>query len=205
MRDKTKNESFVDRLKIVLRPLIFPMDDLLAQVKKEDTVFDIGCGSGQFLLLVAEFVKAKSLFGIEIHDRLVNNAKNLFDKFQKDADATFEKYDGTQIPEQIKNFDKVFLNDVLHHIPKKQQSTFIGNLHKAMGSGSKFVLKDMNAATPLVFFNKMHDLVFSREIGNEISVKKAAQLLEENGFVIESQMKKRIFWYAHYIIVCKKV
>ena len=180
------------------------MDDLLAQVQKEDNVFDIGCGSGQFLLLVAEFVKAKSLFGIEIHDRLVTNAKNLFAKFQKDANATFEKYDGTDIPKQIKNFDKVFLNDVLHHIPKKQQSTFIANLYAAMGSGSKFILKDMNAATPLVIFNKLHDLVFSQEIGNEISVKKAIELLEENGFVIESQMKKRIFWYAHYIIVCKK-
>lgn len=204
LRDKTKNEGFIDRLKIVLRPLIFPMDLLVQQVSKEDKVFDVGCGSGQFLLILAEFVKAKKYFGIEISDTLVANATNLFSKFQKEADSQFMKYDGVTIPKEIRDYNKVFMNDVLHHIPKGKQEQFIETLYESVSEGTTFILKDMDASSILVYFNKLHDLIFSQEIGNEISIKQAGQLLENKGFTITKQYKKRIFLYSHYIIVCRK-
>lgn len=39
--------------------------------------FYIGCGSGQFLLLLSKFTKAMKLGGIEISSTLINNAKDL--------------------------------------------------------------------------------------------------------------------------------
>ena len=57
LNDKTKDESFVDRLKIKFRHLIFPIELLLEQVNESDIVFDIGCGSGQFSLLAVHFKK----------------------------------------------------------------------------------------------------------------------------------------------------
>ncbi|MEQ6124664.1 class I SAM-dependent methyltransferase [Pseudotenacibaculum sp. MALMAid0570] len=180
------------------------MDLLLKQVNKEDKIFDIGCGSGQFLLVVAEFVKAKKYFGIEITDTLITNANNLFSKYQKNANYQFLKYDGEFIPQEITDYNKVYMNDVLHHIPKDKQEQFIETLYNSLASSTTFILKDMDAASILVYFNKLHDLVFSQEIGNEISMKKACELLESKGFIISKQYRKRIFWYSHYIIVCKK-
>ena len=39
---------------------------------------DVGCGSGQFLLLLTEFAEPQEVFGIEISDKLIDNAQRLF-------------------------------------------------------------------------------------------------------------------------------
>tara|TARA_R110001632_G_scaffold43376_1_gene109903 strand:- start:60654 stop:61295 length:642 start_codon:yes stop_codon:yes gene_type:complete len=205
LRDKTKKESFVDRLKIVFRPLIFPLESLLSKIEDGDRVFDIGCGSGQFLLLVAEFKKPAKVSGIEINDRLINNAKNLFSNYQKDTDFSFSTYDGEDFPSEIKEYNKIYLNDVFHHVPKKLQIRFLETIYNSLSKGSVFVLKDINKSSPLVYFNKLHDIIFAGEIGNEMKYNDAYYLLKNLGFEIVSTHKERIFLYPHYIITCKKV
>lgn len=205
LRNKTKKESFVDRLKIVFRPLIFPLEPLLTQINDGDRVFDIGCGSGQFLLLVAEFKRASMVYGIEIDERLIENAKNLFSSYQKNTNYSFSSYNGIDFPIEIKNYNKIYLNDVLHHIPKKHQITFLEIIHKSLAKGSVFVLKDIDKSSPFVYFNKLHDIIFAGEIGSEMKYKSAFSVLEKIGFEIISTTKKRIFFYPHYIITCKKI
>lgn len=205
LRDKTKKESFVDRLKIVFRPLIFPLEALLSEIKDGDKVFDIGCGSGQFLLLVAEFKKPSKVSGIEINDRLIKNANNLFSNYQESTDYSFSTYDGIDFPSEIKDYNKVYLNDVLHHVPKKHQLKFLETIYNSLSKDAVFVLKDIDQSSPLVYFNKLHDIIFAGEIGKEMKYKDAFSQLEELGFEIISTTKKRIFFYPHYIITCKKV
>ena len=66
------------------------------------------------------------------------------------------------------------------------------------------VLKDIDGSSPFVIFNKIHDLIFSGEIGNEISVSKALNLLKENGFDIVEQEKRLMYVYPHYTLVAQK-
>ncbi|WP_046755603.1 class I SAM-dependent methyltransferase [Kordia jejudonensis] len=204
LSDKAKDESFVDRLKIKFRPLIFPMESLLRHFDENDAFFDIGCGSGQFALLVHHFRNVKNISGIEIKDELVKNANTLFEKHAPTATYNFVKYDGVQFPETIKNYNKVFLNDVLHHVPPKVQTQFLENIYDSIADGTTFVLKDIDAASPLVYFNKVHDLIFSQEIGRELSCKAAKEILEKIGFTILSVEKKTIAVYPHYTIICRK-
>jgi hypothetical protein len=65
-------------------------------------------------------------------------------------------------------------------------------------------LKDINAGSPLVYCNKLHDLIFAREIGNEMSFKNALELLKANGLTIIEQTKRTMYVYPHYTIVGKK-
>ncbi|QHI35238.1 tRNA (cmo5U34)-methyltransferase [Kordia antarctica] len=204
LSDKAKDESFVDRLKIKFRPLIFPMESLLSHLEETDSFFDIGCGSGQFALLVHHFKNVQKISGIEIKEELVKNANALFSKHAPKADAKFVKYDGIHFPETIKNYNKVFLNDVLHHVPQKVQTDFLKKIYESISDDTVFVLKDIDAASPLVYFNKIHDLVFSREIGRELTCKAAKETLETIGFKILAVEKKTIAVYPHYTIICKK-
>jgi 2-polyprenyl-3-methyl-5-hydroxy-6-metoxy-1,4-benzoquinol methylase len=204
LSDKAKDESFVDRLKIKFRPLIFPMEALLSNLDETDSFFDIGCGSGQFALLVHHFKNVQQISGIEIKEELVKNANALFSKHAPKADAKFVKYDGIHFPETIKNYNKVFLNDVLHHVPKKAQTDFLEKIYDSISDETVFVLKDIDAASPLVYFNKIHDMVFSREIGRELTCEAAKKTLETIGFTILAVEKKRIAVYPHYTIICKK-
>jgi 2-polyprenyl-3-methyl-5-hydroxy-6-metoxy-1,4-benzoquinol methylase len=192
-----------DRLKVYYRPLICPFSELISIVKKGEKVGDIGCGSGQFCLLLAEFGQPSFIFGIEVSIRLVENANQLFKKYSN-VSYRFEYFNGISFPDQIAEMDTIFLNDVLHHVPKLNQKEFIANLIKKMKVGARLVLKDIDKSSPFVYFNKLHDLVFAGEPGNELSFQEVRLLLEDQGIIILESFKKRMYVYPHYTIIAKK-
>ncbi|RYD77256.1 MAG: class I SAM-dependent methyltransferase [Sphingobacteriales bacterium] len=203
LKSKFKSAGFIDSLKIRYRSLICPFISLIELVQPGDNVGDVGCGSGQFMLLVSEFATPSYVYGIEISDRLVNNANELFSTLPRGY-YDFETYDGVKFPAKIAEMDLIFLVDVLHHVPAASQKDFIKALVTTMKPGAKLVLKDINAASPLVYCNKMHDLIFAGEIGNELKMKDARALLEANGLTITQQEKRRMYVYPHYTLVAQK-
>ena len=113
-------------------------------------------------------------------------------------------FDAKVIPEEIKNYDLVYMIDVFHHIPQAQQVSFMQQLKQKMKSGAVLIFKDIDAGSPLVLCNKMHDMVFAGEIGKEISFTKAKDMLSKAGFKIDKSFKKTVFVYAHYFVICEK-
>lgn len=73
-----------------------------------------------------------------------------------------------------------------------------------MKPGAQLIIKDINAANPLVLFNKIHDLVFAGEIGNEMSFARLKEFLINKGFTIQSSTKKTMYVYPHFTIVAEK-
>jgi 2-polyprenyl-3-methyl-5-hydroxy-6-metoxy-1,4-benzoquinol methylase len=197
------DSGFLDRLKVYYRPLICPFSDLIGLVNKGDKVGDVGCGSGQFCLLLAHFAEPSFVYGIEINERLITNANLLFRKESK-VEFQFEQFDGKHFPDKLQELDIIFLNDVLHHVPKNMQQNFIQSLIKMMKPGARLVLKDINADSLFVYFNKLHDTVFAGEIGNEIGFKQANQWLSAENLIILHSSKKQMYVYPHYTIVAKK-
>jgi SAM-dependent methyltransferase len=201
---KTVNSGFFDQLKVSYRPLICPFDDLLNGIGDlPANVMDIGCGSGQFALLLAEFTKVKSISGVEISAHLVANAKELLQPYS-DVKTHFEVYNGIDLPVAIQNCDLIFMIDVLHHIPVKNQEIFFTNVFASMRPGSKFIVKDIDGGSPWVLFNKFHDLVFSREIGHEWSMEKVCDVARVKGFRIVETKKRRMYGYPHFTVVLTK-
>lgn len=201
---KTVKSGFLDQIKVSYRPLICPFDELLNEVKDAKSAFDIGCGSGQFALLLAEFTDIKRIGGIEIDDRLVNNARELLKPYSGKVTTDFRPYDGTTLPDNMNEYDLIFLIDVLHHIPVKFQNEFFKRVYAHMRPGARFIVKDINGGSPFVLFNKMHDLVFAREIGHEWSMKRLCETAEKIGFKILSTNKKQIYVYPHYTVILTK-
>jgi 2-polyprenyl-3-methyl-5-hydroxy-6-metoxy-1,4-benzoquinol methylase len=201
---KTTNAGFVDKLKIKYRPIICPFNDLIDYAAGKASVFDIGCGSGQFCALIAKFTPVKKIMGIEINERLVNNAKEVNAEFSQEREMTFKVFDGKVIPDEISEYDLVYMIDVFHHIPQDQQREFVFQLYKKMKKGAVLVFKDIDGGSPMVLFNKMHDMVFAGEIGKEMSFATAKTLMSEAGFTIKENYKKTVFVYAHYFVICEK-
>lgn len=198
------NAGFIDKLKILYRPFICPFGKLLSYIDKDDKVFDVGCGSGQFALLVAHFTEAKSIAGVEINERLINNANQLLNQYAHKVELSFSVYDGKSFPKTLNASNKVFIIDVFHHVPPALQKDFLQTLYKNMSQGSILIFKDINRASPFVFFNKIHDLIFASEIGNEISLSQAKKNMQEIGFKIQHTEKERLFVYPHYTIIAIK-
>lgn len=206
LKSTTADTGFVDALKIQYRPYICPFNDLLSQLSDMGAVrvYDIGCGSGQFALLTAQFTSAAKIKGIEIEERLIHNARQIFARYDFRADVDFEKYSGDVLPDDIGNYDVVFLIDVLHHVPKDLQRFFIAQLYARMRNGARLIIKDIDAGSPLVYFNKLHDFLFASEIGNEWNASKLRSVCQELGFKVESLTKKRLYVYPHFTLTLQK-
>ena len=198
------NAKFLDRLKIVYRPYICPFDELLELIPPQSSVFDVGCGSGQFLLLVANYNEPKKIKGIEISSSLIVNANNLLKTYKDKCEISFEQYTGDDIPEDICNYDMITMIDVGHHIPKKAQLAFFKQLYQKMKPGAQLLYKDIDASSPLVYANKLHDMVLVQEIGNEMSESKTKEMFENLNFHVEYSSKKTLFWYAHFTLLLRK-
>jgi cyclopropane fatty-acyl-phospholipid synthase-like methyltransferase len=204
LKSKQIATGFIDNLKITLRPLICPLESLLELIPKQSNIFDIGCGSGQFCLLLANYCEPKQLAGIEISQTLIDNANQLLSEYGSKINLIFQVYDGKTLPTSMNNYDYFFMIDVLHHIPKEQIITFLENVYAQMPKGATFILKDMDGSSPLVVFNKLHDLIFAREIGNEISANRAKEILEKIGFQVSIPIYERRYVYQHYTLIAKK-
>jgi 2-polyprenyl-3-methyl-5-hydroxy-6-metoxy-1,4-benzoquinol methylase len=203
LRNANKSTDFISRLKIIYRPYICPFNHLLHHIDDTKSIYDIGCGSGQFLLLLATFKKPQKLGGIDIDEALINNAQNLLSQFNNFPVAV-HTYDGEHIPENIENYDYVTLIDILHHLPYKNQLSFLIKIYQKMKPGSVLIYKDIDRSSPLVFGNKIHDLVLSRSLSKEISFKKAKKHLKDAGFEIINEYRKNMLWYPHFILIAKK-
>lgn len=196
------NASKLDKLKITYRPYICPFNTLINDCTDSKKILDVGCGSGQFLLLLSKYTNAAKLGGIEISSALIKNAKELLS--QSKTEFQIEIYDGINIPGFVYEFDTVTLIDVFHHIKREKQQKFMMSLYEKMRPGSKLIFKDINGSHPFFFLNIIHDLLMAGEIVKMISVSKAKKMLTGTGFKILSVSKRLMLWYPHYTIVCIK-
>lgn len=204
LRSRNQASGLLQKLKVTYRPLICPFEDLLPLVAPGCRVFDIGCGQGQFALLLAEFRKPAALGGIEISPSLIRGANALLAGYAETVALDFRVYDGSHFPDAIAGYDTIFMVDVLHHVPRTAQSSFIAALYRVMAPGSRLVLKDIDGAHPLAPANKLHDLVLAGEIGHELSPGHAAQIATRAGFRLASTRRRRMLWYPHYTLVLEK-
>lgn len=197
-----QNATFLDKIKIAYRPYVCPFDDLLKTIPMETSVFDIGCGSGMLLSLIAKFRNPLKIAGCEITEHLVENANEVLADFDRKKLIVF---DGKSIPEEIKDYEYITMIDVLHHIPKKEQLSFLKTLFNTMKVGSTLILKDIKGESILSHWNKFHDLLLSGEVGHEMNSKELEKFFIDN---LELQLikreERRMLLYPHFTLVVKK-
>lgn len=199
--DTDTNQGFLK----VYRPYICPFDDLLVSVPENSQVLDIGCGSGIFLRMLAEYRKPKSLAGIEINQSLLQIASSSLKRSSNGIPIRLETYNGTDLPKWVNQYQYVLLIDVLHHVPQARQEDFLVRLFDLLRPGSTLIIKDIDADDQfLALFNQLHDLVFAREVVHAMGAKSLVNRLQKMGFQTSGISKRRMFVYSHYTIMAGK-
>ncbi|MBM3469067.1 MAG: class I SAM-dependent methyltransferase [Alphaproteobacteria bacterium] len=195
--------SFMDHIKIKFRHFILPQEILIQLAQPHQTILDIGCGLGTFLMSLD--AEKKNLKGVDVCSATVNKAqKILVQQGKTNIDIAHFNGDPTTIS-NWEHYDMIFLNDVLHHIHPKEQFNFLMKIHKKMRKGSLLVLKDIDASSPLVFFNKLHDLVVNRQKSYERPLAEYIEWCQKLGFLLDNVMKVRKLVYPHFIMVMTKI
>ena len=180
------------------RPWICPFEKFIFSIPKNKSVFDIGCGDGVFLYLIAILRKPKILYGVDVIDTDLDAVKTVFNKVKYKKISTFLDW-----PED--KFDVVTVIDVLHHIKSEEQKLFLKKAINKINPCGMLIIKDMD--TRPIFcacMNILHDLIFSKQLIKYFSFEKLKNIIEENGFVIQEVNSKIIFWYSHKWVIAKK-
>lgn len=205
LREHTRFARGLDRFKTRYRPYICPFEDLLRLIPAGASVFDIGCGNGAFLLLAGLFRRPAALGGVEIQPRLVENARRLLQDACGEIPVGLQLYDGLILPPALGDYQLLFLIDVLHHVPRPRQLEFLAQIHARMQSGARLVVKDIDAARPvLCACNKLHDWLLTGEIGHELAASDTARALADLGFRTDPVTSRRVACYPHFTVVATK-
>jgi 2-polyprenyl-3-methyl-5-hydroxy-6-metoxy-1,4-benzoquinol methylase len=200
-----KDQGLLSKLKRAYRPYICPFDDLLMSIPENNRVLDIGCGTGIFLQVLAEYRKPKSLAGIEINQSLLQIASSSLKRSSNGIPIRLETYNGTDLPKWVSQYQYVLLIDVLHHVPQARQEDFLVRLFDLLRPGSTLIIKDIDADDQfLAMCNQLHDLVFAREVVHAMGAKSLVNQLQKMGFQTGGISKRRMFVYSHYTIMAGK-
>ena len=206
LRSAAPNTNWLDWLKLVYRPAICPFEDLLEWVDG-DNIFDVGCGSGAFCLLAAHFSNLTRIGAVDTSSACVRKARLLLIEYGlqvPDLDIDIRCCSAEQLPNSLSTYDVLFLIDVLHHTPPNCQLALLKKIHGLMPTGGRLVLKDIEADSPLVVFNKLHDFVLNGGAGHELPAAFVEQALRSVGFRIQEITYRRMWVYPHYTIIATK-
>jgi 2-polyprenyl-3-methyl-5-hydroxy-6-metoxy-1,4-benzoquinol methylase len=204
LRTLSSGQKGLRKMMTIYRPLTFPCAEILNMIPVQTSIYDIGCGGGVLLSLLAKYKYPKRLAGHDTNQDMVNTAL-LFVK-QAISSATelnvFHMKEGSNL--HLAGYEYITLIDVLHHIPKASQEFFLESIYDSMDKESYLIVKDIDGGSILRFINKLHDLLLARQIVYEVPESIFKRRLEYLGFQIISEQRKIMLGYPHFLIVARK-
>jgi SAM-dependent methyltransferase len=112
----------------------------LLDLRPNSFVLEVGCGSGGYLLHLAEKVGCR-LVGLDINALGVSNANQLALARGLASEARFEQCDASKnLPFDDDTFDAVFSNDVLCHLPGRAK--VLGEMFRVLKPGGRMLFSD---------------------------------------------------------------
>ena len=203
-KDFSANFSGLATIAIAHRPRICPFGLILDTIAPDDSVFDIGCGSGFLLLAALKLRQAGQLVGVEVNSGLIEKARLATSAYDPDGQLSLQSA-VTLDDWPDRQFDIVTMIDVIHHVPKPIQTEFVEAALARVKPGGKFVYKDMaDSPLHLAWANRLHDLVLAKQWINYLPIERLTEICEANGFGLVEHSDVQTLWYGHEFRVFSK-
>jgi ubiquinone/menaquinone biosynthesis C-methylase UbiE len=119
-----------------------------AHMTGDSSVLEVGCGTGEFTLLVAPHVR--TLCATDLSPDLLRRAEDRV-HYAGNDNVTFATQDVTRLTFASNSFDAVFGCSVLHHVDTHRALT---EVHRVLKPGSWCVFSEPNMANPQIALQK---------------------------------------------------
>ncbi len=110
-----------------------------APFENNDSVLDLGSGSGHFACLINKKANIKKYIGIDLSDTMLKRAK---ERCKSIKTAIFLKGKIEETLPFNNKFEKVFISFVLHGFEQPKREKIIKNAFNALKPGGKFIILD---------------------------------------------------------------
>jgi 2-polyprenyl-3-methyl-5-hydroxy-6-metoxy-1,4-benzoquinol methylase len=191
------------------RPYICPFGPLVDWVHQGSRVFDIGCGTGLWLIMLNALHRIASGVGCDANGKSLEVATRAAELLNCDSRGKTVALSFTQTasieewPDET--FDVVSIIDVLHHIPPSLQESFLRAAWQRVRPGGRLIYKDMASSPALhALVNQIHDLILARQFIHYFPLKSALDQLARSGGILRHQGEWRRGPYAHELLVIEK-
>lgn len=135
----TKLGKFVDEVETELAFKLF-------QPEPNSKVLDVGCGTGNFSIKLAQ--KGYKVVGIDISQPMLKKARNKLRKTEKNLDIEFRHMDALELDFPDSCFDHAFSMATVEFIPDDKKEKFIKEMLRVVKPGGKILVgtitKDSN-------------------------------------------------------------
>lgn len=184
-----------------LRPYACPFEQLVTRIADGSRVLDIGCGAGLLLGLAAATCGRRfDGFGFDVSRKAIEAATKMTSRaasLNRGARLTF-KCIGLNEPWPEGTFDRVFLIDVLHHVPAVSQEAFLRQAISKVSPTGMLVYKDMcEAPRWRALANRLHDLVIAGDFIHYVPVAAVERWCESEGMEVIERKDINRLWYGH--------
>jgi ubiquinone/menaquinone biosynthesis C-methylase UbiE len=107
---------------------------------------DVGCGPGQFTILVAERLPAAEIWGIDLAPTMIDLARRHASVSPAAARLHFEVGDVARLPFPDEHFDAVVSSGSIKHWP--DQIGALREIHRVLAPGGRLFIGEMNRLAP---------------------------------------------------------
>lgn len=185
--------------RMIHRPRICPFLTVLERVGIGSRVVDYGCGEGALSALIARYRGPASLTGVELDAAKIQIAQRVYKGERFPLDSRVLRPNMAEVA--LRSADLVLLVDVLHHIPFNEQEAFLQELFRKTSSGTRWIVKDMNASHVWrTKWNRLHDRVLNGGGGGELSLEDCKQALSQLGLRVVLTKEIEGWLYSHYLV-----
>lgn len=160
-----------NRLKLWKRAL----KPILKEIKAAKNICDYGCGPGDFLLFLKTITDAR-LLG---YDPSESQVKRAGESLNGVPNVTISQVE----PIKSGEFDLVFCNHVIEHVPDAELVSFVGKLTKILTPEGKVIIATPNGLNPFAYTYFMASDFSHVRMHSAFTL---AEILELNGFQIQS-------------------
>jgi len=114
----------------------------LMHIRPEDTIIDLGCGTGRNADLMLSYLSEKGgVVGVDISDEM---EKQFCSRFKQFSHVSFLKQRIDRPLRFTKTFDKAFISFVIHGLPHQSREKTIKNVTDHLKPGGTFYILDYN-------------------------------------------------------------